>query len=636
MNAASPASDFPTPSADGAGKLHILMLDPVFRRADRPGPTRTYDLAQRLAHAGHRISVLTTAAACKSETIDGVTVTALGTSARARFGYPPTAHTGAAFTRGVAWRIWRCVEVDAVFTTDRPIATLPFLILFSALRGIPLFLEAREGPPPRPTPGASFGQRAAAWIAHACFRLATSAAHQVIVLSPDMQNELTAQGLRVSKILASAPGCDTTLFTAAPGSSAAALTAYPHLAQGLLVVYAGGMSSARNLDPILDLAAATQAQTQTPGAPTVTFALCGDGPARGGLEARALELGVLGKTVWFLESLPRRDLPPLLSAATAVIVDCGKGGSLSLFFDALAASRPVILAATGWRRDLIEGRGAGLALPESDPSAAARELVDFLKDGDGLRRANQQAAALAAGRFNLDRIASKIRSVIEDQVATDPRHAVLRRRTLRTKRFIDVFGSLTALVILAPALLALAIAIQVKMGGPVLFTQMRPGLKGKLFRIYKFRSMTSARDAGGALLSDGARLTPFGQFLRRTSLDELPQLINILKGDMSLIGPRPLLPEYMPYYTAEQQRRHEVLPGITGWAQVNGRNAVTWEDKFAKDVWYVDHLSLGVDIKILVKTVWIIVTGWGVSSEGHATYQRFDEIMARRQGAEDV
>jgi lipopolysaccharide/colanic/teichoic acid biosynthesis glycosyltransferase/glycosyltransferase involved in cell wall biosynthesis len=636
MNAAPSATDRPASLADTLGKLHILMLDPVFGLSDRPGPTRSYDLARRFAEAGHQVSVLTTSAACASGNVDGITVVALDCGTSARFGYPPAPRIKAAFARGMAWRIWRFAEVDAVFTTDRPLSALPLLILFCFVRGIPLLMEVREGPPPRAGHGDTFVQRLTKWLARFCFQLAAYVARQIVVLSPDMMDVLTAKRLPAAKILLSAPGCDTTLFAAQPGSSTAALTAYPHLAQGRLVVYAGSMNTERNLDPILDLAAAAQAIARAGTAAEAAFAFCGDGPERGRLEARALQLGVLGKTVWFMDPLPRRDLPPLLSAAAAVIVDCGGVASLGLFFDALAASRPVVLAAPGWRRDLIEGRGAGLALPGADAPGAARELLDFLADGDGLRRANQQAASLAAGRFNLDRIAAKIRGLIEDSVAADPRHAVLRRRFLRTKRTIDFLVSLTALIVLSPVLLALAIAIQIKMGGPVVFTQMRPGLKGKQFRIYKFRTMTNARDASGALLSDGARLTPFGQFLRRTSLDEVPQLLNVLIGDMSLVGPRPLLPEYMPYYTSEQQRRHDVKPGVTGWAVVNGRNAVSWEEKFAMDVYYVDHLSLGLDLKILFKTVWIILTGKGVSSDGHATFERFDEIMARRQGAEDV
>jgi sugar transferase EpsL len=163
----------------------------------------------------------------------------------------------------------------------------------------------------------------------------------------------------------------------------------------------------------------------------------------------------------------------------------------------------------------------------------------------------------------------------------------------------------------------------VKLGSPVLFRQQRPGQHGRPFTIYKFRTMSDVRDGQGNLLPDAGRLTPFGRFLRRTSLDELPELFNVLKGEMSLVGPRPLLTEYLDRYTLEQARRHEVRPGITGWAQVNGRNALTWEQKFALDVWYVDHLSFWLDLKILALTGWKVLRCEGISQTGHATMEEF-------------
>jgi lipopolysaccharide/colanic/teichoic acid biosynthesis glycosyltransferase len=160
-------------------------------------------------------------------------------------------------------------------------------------------------------------------------------------------------------------------------------------------------------------------------------------------------------------------------------------------------------------------------------------------------------------------------------------------------------------------------------GRPVLFRQIRPGYKGKPFTIYKFRTMTNQRDKYGNLLPDEARLTRLGRFLRSTSLDEIPELINILKGEMSWVGPRPLLMQYLDRYTVEQARRHDVLPGITGWAQINGRNALTWDDKFKFDVWYVDHWSLSLDMKILLLTFWKVITREGISQPGHATAEEF-------------
>jgi lipopolysaccharide/colanic/teichoic acid biosynthesis glycosyltransferase len=192
------------------------------------------------------------------------------------------------------------------------------------------------------------------------------------------------------------------------------------------------------------------------------------------------------------------------------------------------------------------------------------------------------------------------------------------------KRLFDFVAASLALLMLALPLLALAWLIRRKLGSPVLFSQVRPGLHGKPFLMVKFRTMTDVRDASGALLPDAQRLTPFGCFLRSSSLDELPELWNVLRGEMSLVGPRPLLMEYLPLYSPEQARRHEVRPGITGWAQVNGRNAISWADKFALDVWYVDHRSLWLDLRILWLTVRKVLVRDGISAPGEATMPKFE------------
>jgi lipopolysaccharide/colanic/teichoic acid biosynthesis glycosyltransferase len=191
------------------------------------------------------------------------------------------------------------------------------------------------------------------------------------------------------------------------------------------------------------------------------------------------------------------------------------------------------------------------------------------------------------------------------------------------KRCFDLVVAVVALLALAVPLLVLVWLVRSKLGSPVLFRQVRPGLNGKPFEMVKFRTMTDERGADGVLLPDAQRLTPFGRFLRASSLDELPELWNVIKGDMSLVGPRPLLMEYLSLYTPEQARRHEVRPGITGWAQVNGRNAISWEDKFALDVWYVDHRSWSLDIIILWMTVRKVLWRDGISAAGEATMTRF-------------
>lgn len=191
------------------------------------------------------------------------------------------------------------------------------------------------------------------------------------------------------------------------------------------------------------------------------------------------------------------------------------------------------------------------------------------------------------------------------------------------KRLIDITASGAALAVLSPVLVVTAYKVKKNLGSPVLFKQTRPGLNGKPFEMIKFRTMKDGTDKDGNLLPDSERLTPFGQKLRSTSIDELPELWNVLKGNMSLVGPRPLLMEYLPLYNSEQARRHNVRPGVTGYAQVNGRNAISWEQKFALDTWYVDNQSLWLDFKILAKTVKQVLIKDGISAEGEATMSKF-------------
>ncbi|MFT4693827.1 MAG: undecaprenyl phosphate N,N'-diacetylbacillosamine 1-phosphate transferase [Francisella sp.] len=200
------------------------------------------------------------------------------------------------------------------------------------------------------------------------------------------------------------------------------------------------------------------------------------------------------------------------------------------------------------------------------------------------------------------------------------------RRTLYTlffKRIFDILLSILALLVLSPIMLIVAVLVRTKLGSPVIFKQARPGKDEKIFKLYKFRTMTSATDSKGNLLPDSERLTKFGKFIRSTSLDELPSLLNIIKGDMSIVGPRPLLVEYLPLYNDEQKQRHLVKPGLTGWAQINGRNVTSWEQRFTYDVYYVNNMSLLFDMKIVVKTIVKVFKRSGISATGQATMEKF-------------
>lgn len=204
------------------------------------------------------------------------------------------------------------------------------------------------------------------------------------------------------------------------------------------------------------------------------------------------------------------------------------------------------------------------------------------------------------------------------------------------KPFFDLTLTLLAFIILSPVILLTALLVRLKLGSPILFRQQRPGTYGKPFILNKFRTMTDARDANGNLLPDGERLTAFGRFLRSSSLDELPSLINVLRGEMSLVGPRPLLMEYLERYTPEQMRRHDVKPGITGWAQTNGRNSLSWEKKFECDTWYVDHLSFWLDLEILYLTILKVLQQEGISQKGHATMSKFMGSVQKKLSQRDA
>lgn len=296
--------------------------------------------------------------------------------------------------------------------------------------------------------------------------------------------------------------------------------------------------------------------------------------------------------------------------------------------EAMAAGRPVITTdVPGCRETVLDGVNGFLVAPR-DPDALARVMERFILEPELIDRMGRESRRLAEERFDAEKINTRL---IEEMKRAAKGHSTGRGaagtgpagRTFNAKRAVDLLLSLPALILLSPVLAAAALLVRVFLGGPVLFRQERPGLQGKPFVMLKLRTMTDARDRDGSLLPDAQRLTRLGLFLRRTSIDELPELINVLKGDMSMVGPRPLLMRYLERYSPEQARRHEVRPGITGWAQVNGRNAITWDEKFDLDLWYVDHRSLRLDARIIVMTVSKILSRQGINQPGEATMEEF-------------
>jgi len=494
-----------------------------------------------------------------------------------------------------------------------------------------LIADVRDVAPESPPPGAPTGMRVRAWLGHWGRRFALMLPRRVVAASQAVSADLLAQGVKAEHQIQSVFGCDTRLFAFAAGRDNTFLRDFPDLAGRPLLVFAGRFTPDRDLIAVINLAAALREW-----APDVAVVLCGDGPARAQLEEHARAVGVLDGNLRIIPALPRRALPDVLAAAAMVLSVPRRNDTAGGFFDALAAGRPVLALGNSWQRTLIESRGAGFGLPAGDPRNVAKEIAEILRDGDGLRRAGQQAAALAASRFNVDRIAADQRAFIEDLVGAEPRAVVMRRRALRVKRVMDVVVSAAALIVLSPLILILLIVIAVKLGWPPVFAEDRVGLKTRPFSILKLRTLTDGEDPTGALLPEHGRQTEFGRLLRRSGFDAVLQFVNVLMGAMSLVGPEPLPPSYLHTYTQAQRRRHDVRPGMTGLAQVDGRNHATWEDIFAADLAYVDRLSFGLDCAILLRTLMILLRGGDVTTHGRDSLPPFTEIVARREGAEDI
>jgi lipopolysaccharide/colanic/teichoic acid biosynthesis glycosyltransferase len=299
--------------------------------------------------------------------------------------------------------------------------------------------------------------------------------------------------------------------------------------------------------------------------------------------------------------------------------------------EAQASGVPVVTTtATGAVDSIIDGV-TGLLVPVGDANALAESVGKLLADQDLRARMGRAGREHTERHFQPEVIWDAwihlYRELIEEKLG--PQQVALKNKVPFSKRLLDVIWGTGALLLLSPLLMLIAMLIKLSLGSPVLFRQERAGLFGSRFECLKFRTMTNACDENGRLLPDADRLTPLGRFLRSTSLDEVPELINVIRGEMSLVGPRPLVAKYLERYSPEQMRRHAVRPGITGWAQINGRNLLNWNERFEFDVWYVDHWSFWLDLSILTKTVWQVIRRDGIAKPGHATMPEFRGLDAR-------
>lgn len=605
--------------------MKILLVHQAFVSPKHGGGTRHYEFGRYLLSKGHGFTVITSNLSYLSgekiveggrliseEDLDGIRVI--------------RAYTYPSLHRGFVWRVisfisfmltsilagFRAGKTDVVMGTSPPIFQALSAWLIAWVRRCTFVLEIRDL---WPIFAIDMGVlknpvliRMSKWLE----RFLYARAHHIIVNSPAYRDYLVSKGLPEDKVSLVANGVDPEMFN--PVSTGETIREKLNLAGKFIVTYAGALGLAN------DIATIVRAAIRLKERHDIHFLIVGDGKERTSVEQMSQDASLFNMT--FTGSVPKEDLPDYLAASDACIatlmdIPMFRTTYPNKVFDYMAAGKPTILAIDGVIREVLEAAKGGLAVRPGDDAAMAEAVLMLAADRRRAATMGMSARAYVARNFNRHCQADQFMKLLENMpLASDSRRFDL-------KRLFDLVITFLCIPVILPVFVAAWCAIRFIMGKPVLFRQKRPGINGRPFTLYKFRTMRDVSVDGAPPETDEMRLTRLGRFLRSTSIDELPELYNVIKGDMSLVGPRPLLMQYMDRYTPAQARRHAVKPGITGWAQVKGRNAITWEKKFDLDVWYVDNRSLWLDIKIIGITIWKILKREGISQQGEATAKEF-------------
>ena len=611
--------------------MHLLLIHQVFVSPDEAGGTRHYELARHFVQRGHQFSIVasdlsyltgqrvtTSSRLVTKQDLDGVTVFRSYTypSLHRSFVWRVVSFLSFMFTS--IWAALRAGRVDVVMGTSPPIFQAVSAWIIATLRRRPFLLEIRDLWPEFAIDmgilKSSLLIKLSRWLEEFLYARAT----HVLVNSPAYRDYLLGKHVPEEKISVIPNGVNPDAFD--PGEEGLEFRQRWQLDGKFVVTYAGALGLANDLSTFL------RAADQLRDEPQIQFLLVGDGKERSSLEKLAHQLRL--PNVTFTGSVPKAVMPEVLAASDACVatlqdIPMFRTTYPNKVFDYMAAGRPILLAIDGVIRRVVEAAEGGLFVPPGDSAALAAAIRVLGQDPQRAKALGAAARAYVVEHFNRHDQAAQFVSLVQHFVRENARNGTVPLYRRRGKRCLDVFLTLPALLLALPVVGLVALVVYARLGSPVLFRQQRPGRYGRPFAIYKFRTMRNAVDAQGKLLSDEERLTPLGRLLRSASLDELPELFNVLKGDMSLVGPRPLLMQYLDRYTPEQMRRHEVLPGVTGWAQISGRNALSWEQKFSLDVWYVEHQSIWLDLKILALTLWKIIKREGINQPGQATMEEF-------------
>lgn len=642
--------------------MHILLIHQAFATGQEAGGTRHYELSRYLVEQGHRVTIIAspvsyltgqTLPAARGRWLtreslevsrpseqDSTAEGAENAEGRKTETSAPSAvnvlrtwtYAGlhrSFFTRALSFLSFmftsfvgalRVRDVDIVWGTSPPIPQAVTAYLVARLKRGPFVFEVRDLWPDFAIETGVLRNPLFIWAARRLERFLYHHADRLIVNSPGFIPHLRRCGVPEEKIDLIPNGVEVDMFDL--HAQGEAVRQELGLEDKFIALYAGAHGLANDLGTILLAAKRLEAYRG------IVFVLVGDGKERPNLIRQAEELGL--SNVRFVPAQPKVRMPEFLAAADVCIAILK---AIPMFtttypnkvFDYMAAGRPTVLTIDGVIREVIEAADGGTFVRPGDPKALAEAVLAYYQNPDLRRRHGHNARSYVAAHFDRRQQAPKLEDTFQ-RVYREKR--MNQRIALALKRAFDIIASSVALVLLSPLMALIALAIRLTMGRPLLFRQPRLGYQGRPFVIYKFRTMTEDWDEQGNLLPDEQRLTRVGRFLRSTTLDELPELINVLKGEMSLVGPRPLLVDYRDLYTPEQWRRHEMPPGMAGPVLADGRNALDWEEKFKRDVWYVDHWSLWLDFKILARTALKVLKREGVSAEGHVTMPRFSGTKA--------
>lgn len=624
--------------------MKVLYYHQYFSTPAGASGTRSYALARSLVEAGHQVQIVclthnlthtglsgTFRNGRRSGFVDGIEVL--------EFDIPYSNHAGLLKRTLVFLRYsWQSLilalhsDADLVFATSTPLtAGIPGIVA-RWLRGTPFVFEVRDLWPELPramgvvrNPLVLASLSLLEWFSY-------HSADACIGLAPGICDGIAERGICPRSITSIPNACDLDLFHPLPEGK----PKQPHLlnslslqlpADSFVAAFTGAHGLANGLDAVLDVAANLQSLCRH----DIHLLFIGDGRCKPKLQGRVAREGL--RNCHFLPPIPKQQLSQILRESVHVglmvledVPAFYRGTSPNKFFDYLACGLPVLNNYPGWLAELIVEHQVGIAVPPRDPYAFASALIQLADQTSTLTTMGIRARQLAESHFSRHVVADKWLRVLED---TGREYALRSRGRLNRliysffKYIADRTLAIVALLLLSPLLVVTAVLVKLRLGSPVLFIQKRPGYQGKTFSLLKFRTMTNECDSSGALLPDCERLTPFGCWLRTSSIDELPSLINIAKGEMSFVGPRPFIIPFSDYEPRHLSRFH-VMPGLTGWAQINGRNSISWIEKFDFDCWYTEHRSFVLDLRILFRTFYAIFDKKSISSQGYATYPRYN------------